>query len=362
MVSFTEQQQQQQTGVETPPDFENESCKEELGTKIATTLDHKSSLKDKKVRIKWSRRDIMTATAEVEALEKEAETLENEVQSLTTQLQEIKATCTDFIPLDCCQVHELYTFMWIVFIYSFPMQIKVVNSSVKTGLYEIKDPCSRGRKFNYAKIHVRCDMETDGGGWIVIQRRIATGTLNFYRNWEDYVNGFGDLEGEFWIGLENIHELTKQQDVELQVTLWNDDETIIWNYPTFSVASMDNYYRLTVSEGRGNGTDALAYNNGHYFSTFDYDNDGHIFTNCASVHQGGWWYYKSYRYYYLSNSGICTNANLNGRHMNQISAGSGYESSGLSEDSVARLYWSSHESTYDNSEMKIRSKTCDLGY
>ena len=40
-----------------------------------------------------------------------------------------------------------------------------------------------------------CDMETDGGGWLVIQRRVNKGTVDFYRNWNDYVQGFGDLEG-----------------------------------------------------------------------------------------------------------------------------------------------------------------------
>jgi len=43
-------------------------------------------------------------------------------------------------------------------------------------------------------------METAGGKWLVIQRRI-NGSVDFYRNWTDYVAGFGELEGEFWYGL-----------------------------------------------------------------------------------------------------------------------------------------------------------------
>ena len=211
------------------------------------------------------------------------------------------------------------------------LQIKVLNSSAETGLYEIKDPCSGDGVFNYAKIHVHCDMETDGGGWIVIQRRVTNGTVNFYRNWEDYVNGFGDLEGEFWVGLRNIHYFTEQQKVELQVAVWNDNEKITWSYSTFSVASAKSKYRLTINGGTGDSlTDALAYSNGRYFSTFDRDNIGYRYTNCASAYQGGWWYYRS-RYSYR----LCTNANLNGRH----------KSSGLSESSLARLYWSSPGNT-----------------
>ena len=89
----------------------------------------------------------------------------------------------------------------------FLLQIMIwSNCSAKTGLlvYEIKDPCVGDGAFNYGKIYIRCDMEMDhNGGWIVIQWRISNGTVNFTQNWEDYENGFGDLDGEFWIGHTN---------------------------------------------------------------------------------------------------------------------------------------------------------------
>ena len=33
---------------------------------------------------------------------------------------------------------------------------------------------------------------------------------NFFRGWEEYKYGFGNLTGEYWIGNENLYFLTNQ--------------------------------------------------------------------------------------------------------------------------------------------------------
>ena len=221
---------------------------------------------------------------------------------------------------------------------SLPLQIKVVIPFAGTGLYEIIDPSTF-----IGKINVHCDMETDSGGWTVIQRRnVSLGTVNFTRNWEDYVNGFGDLDGEFWIGLNNIYQLTTTlQEMELQISVWNDSETsITWNYQTFRISGPENKYRLTVGGGTGNGSDPLAYHNGRYFSTYDRDNDASS-GNCAYRSQGGWWYND------------CYHANLNGRH----------QVSGLRGDREIEQLLSLYDDdqgfrVYTNSVMMIRDKIC----
>ena len=118
-------------------------------------------------------------------------------------------------------------------------------------------------------------METDNGGWMLIQRRI-NGSVDFHRNWTDYKNGFGDLEREFWYGLENIHCLTTRYDVELRIELGNETTpSVVWTYQLFKVGGAVTDYTLTIGQGQGVGGtyDSMAGNNGRRFTAPDNDND-----------------------------------------------------------------------------------------
>jgi len=129
---------------------------------------------------------------------------------------------------------------------------------------------------------VFCDLTKNGGGWTVIQRRI---------------NGsFGSAAGEYWIGNDAIHELTKNTSVIMQVRLEGtsfEDETKYIIYERFYVESEDHKYRLHVGthvEDPDLLSSGWLFHDTMKFSTPDQDNDGHGSNHCASINKSGWWY------------------------------------------------------------------------
>ncbi|KAL9701274.1 hypothetical protein quinque_004715 [Culex quinquefasciatus] len=138
---------------------------------------------------------------------------------------------------------------------------------------------------------VYCDQDYEGGGWTVIQNRYD-GSVNFYRGWKQYEDGFGSMEGEFWLGLKKIHELTYSKKYEL-VVLMDDWEgyRAVARYSRFSVAGPEENYTLkSVGNYSGTAGDSLSFQVGMKFSTLDVDNDTHEDGACAVMYQGAWWY------------------------------------------------------------------------
>ncbi|XP_067296618.1 microfibril-associated glycoprotein 4-like [Pseudorasbora parva] len=142
---------------------------------------------------------------------------------------------------------------------------------------------------------VYCHMVSDGkdednGGWTVIQRRMD-GSVNFYQPWKEYKSGFGNVQSEYWLGLENMHQLTRNRKYMLRVDLEDfDGRTGFAQYSTFSVGPETDGYRLQVSGFTDGGAgDSLAYHNGMKFTTFDKDQDPEV-GNCAKQYIGAFWY------------------------------------------------------------------------
>ena len=135
-------------------------------------------------------------------------------------------------------------------------------------------------------------METDGGGWAVFQRR-QDGSVDFYRNWTDYMNGFGNLTGEFWLGLSKIYRLTKERSNTLRVELqeFNNDTRVFAEFSRFNIGDNSTEYTLSVGDySDGTAQDSLYLHDGMRFSTRDDDNDLGPDYSCAISHTGAWWY------------------------------------------------------------------------
>ena len=167
----------------------------------------------------------------------------------------------------------------------------------KPNVYKLKNFCDKN--CSTLIFNGYCDTITDGGGWLVIQRRMD-GSENFHRNWIDYEKGFGSLKGELWYGLHAIHCLTSSENWELRVdfTFSNGTKSFM-HYNHFRVGPATDNYRLNMSGFTGiTPNDPFIKNpepsSGQQFSTYDRDNDKWSGSCAVNAHRsktpGGWWY------------------------------------------------------------------------
>ncbi|KAG7313611.1 hypothetical protein JYU34_000767 [Plutella xylostella] len=138
-------------------------------------------------------------------------------------------------------------------------------------------------------------------GTTLLQRRY-NGSIEFNRNFQAYADGFGDPAGEYWMGLETMHQLTADNCSSMRIDM-TDIYGGAWyaQYEHFSVGDADGGYVLTVSGFKGNASDAFDYQNHMEFSAVDRDRDISN-THCAGNYEGGWWYSH------------CQHVNINGKY------------------------------------------------
>ncbi|XP_001964959.3 fibrinogen-like protein 1 [Drosophila ananassae] len=179
----------------------------------------------------------------------------------------------------------------------------------------------------------------NGSGWMVIQRRMD-GSVDFDRNWTQYRDGFGNLRGEFFLGLEKVHLITQSRHHELLIRLGKvNGSTDFVQYDNFRIGSEKDSYPLeSVGNPTGGAGDSLIEHHLNIkFSTIDRDNDVAC-RNCASYMGGGWWFNN------------CGYSNLNGR----------FYKDGKTEDENGIIWGSWHEYDWSVSltfvEMMIRPK------
>ncbi|XP_071835590.1 uncharacterized protein [Apostichopus japonicus] len=132
-------------------------------------------------------------------------------------------------------------------------------------------------------------------GWTIFQRRI-NGTLDFYRDWEDYKIGFGSPNQELWLGNERLHYLTNQNMYQLRIDLVADNGAAYYfTYDGVLVGNEEIKYRLQLGSYNGSTVfDYMDYHRGMKFTTYDQDNDKSQSQTCSVRHKGGWWYNNCY--------------------------------------------------------------------
>uniref|UniRef100_A0A182JT09 Fibrinogen C-terminal domain-containing protein n=1 Tax=Anopheles christyi TaxID=43041 RepID=A0A182JT09_9DIPT len=173
----------------------------------------------------------------------------------------------------------------------------------QTGTYLVQDAFSEPTK-------VVCVLDFLPGAYTVIQNR-QDGSTDFYRGYSDYRAGFGEFDGgDYWLGLDRIHNMTNSGEYELYIVLEDFEKNISTaRYENFAIGSGNDFYPITKLDGYfGSAGDSYGDVIGVLFSAYDLDLDNSE-SNCAVSNRGAWWYTD------------CGKSNLNGLYLKGLSGG-----------------------------------------
>ncbi|XP_037729423.1 fibroleukin-like isoform X2 [Drosophila subpulchrella] len=114
----------------------------------------------------------------------------------------------------------------------------------------LQDSCPSGGPRSIHKINLRgistFEAPCSSDGWLTIQKRFD-GSENFNRPWKDYKEGFGNIRGEFFIGLEKLHVMTLGRPHELYIKLGKVNRSTGYaHYDEFKIGSELESYVLSI--------------------------------------------------------------------------------------------------------------------
>jgi len=173
--------------------------------------------------------------------------------------------------------------------------VKLNNPEAKSGIYKIKQQ-------SHSKINeFFCEIDNEQG-WTVIQRKVDN-SVSFSQNWQQFKDGFGQQDKEYWIGLENMHVMTDNYDQKLRIDMVNKNNQHFYAIYNFVyIGDERNKYTITVDGYSGNAGDGFVYSNSQAFTTKDNDNDRSS-SNCANSYGYGWWFKSCGGYFMNANLG-----------------------------------------------------------
>lgn len=248
-------------------------------------------------------RDVMEEQQRaLDILSSQVTELMTKVQTLSSEVQRSNAEMYSIKPVqshgrDCSDIKD---------------NLLSVVPKIPSGIY-IVHPENTDTSFE-----VFCEMDYMGGGWTVMQRR-TDGLTDFKRSWADYVDGFGNLAGEHWLGLKKVYHIVNQKDTRFQLHIAlvsHDDITSYASYDDFQLDTETMFFGIHLGRYAGSAGDAFrGYDQDQNqdtapFSASDVDNDGcnpscsinnRTVESCsAQYNHTGWWFNQ------------CGLANLNG--------------------------------------------------
>ncbi|XP_017010014.3 angiopoietin-related protein 7-like [Drosophila takahashii] len=237
----------------------------EINDKCEHLKNNEDQIKEQINQIKNKAEEVITKSNAVKDLSAQISTKDNQINGLNNRIKSVSEELLKYNGTDECP------------------------KSGPSGIYVLKVPGN-----------VLMEVPCNSTGWIVVLRR-QDGSVDFERSWKEYKEGFGNLTGEFFIGLEKLHQLTKRQPHEVYIKIVDvHGEVRHAQYDNFKVSYEENHYHLdSVGTYSGTAGDSLSYSSGRYFTTIDRDNDGNG-SNCAKSYSGGGWWYNSCSYSYLT--------------------------------------------------------------
>ena len=164
----------------------------------------------------------------------QSQALDQMVSVLQTQSQQLENISTSLTTM----VTQLTTLNGCASTVKTPLDCSGISRTLTAGVYAIQ-PNESFDSFN-----VYCDMDTDEGGWTIFQRRFD-GSIDFFLGWDDYEQGFCNVWGEYWLGLQQIHRLTSSGRWTLCIDMEDFDGNVKYaQYEDFQIGDVASFYKL----------------------------------------------------------------------------------------------------------------------
>ena len=153
---------------------------------------------------------------------------------------------------------------------------------------------------------VSCDQTTDGGGWIIYQRRLD-GAVNFARTWSDYKIGFGkigDDTDEMWMGHEKLLQIQQaygriELEFRIEATSFGGDSCWATCYP-FKMRPETDSYSITWNTIKASHSDMIPFLHMHKGVNFSAPDRYTCDSLCLKMFTGAWWFHSRCAAVYLN--------------------------------------------------------------